>query len=81
MLNDHEDNLFYRGWGMANEPVYNQQATAYLLRDEVKPAIRSFYSEMACAFQSFRVRASGASLGVGTVLRPTQYRRCLVRTL
>ncbi len=44
MLNDHEDNLFYRGWGMANEPVYNQQATAYLLRDEVKPAIRSFYS-------------------------------------
>jgi len=23
MLNDHEDNLFFRGWGMANEPVYN----------------------------------------------------------
>jgi len=50
MLNDHEDNLFFRGWGMANEPVYNQQATAYLLRDEVKPAIRAFYSMMACAF-------------------------------
>jgi hypothetical protein len=50
LLNDHEDNLFYRGWGMANEPVYTQQATAYLLRDEVKPAIRAFYSMMACAF-------------------------------
>ena len=50
MLNDHEDNLFFRGWGMANEPVYNQQGTAYLLRDEVKPAIRAFYSMMACAF-------------------------------
>ena len=50
MLNDHEDNLFFRGWGMANEPVYNQHATAYLLRDEVKPAIRAFYSMMACAF-------------------------------
>jgi hypothetical protein len=50
MLNDHEDNLFFRGWGMANEPVYNQQATAYLLRDEVKPAIRAFYTMMACAF-------------------------------
>ncbi|MFO0889465.1 MAG: hypothetical protein U0790_10045 [Isosphaeraceae bacterium] len=50
LLHDHEDNLFFRGWGMANEPVYNQQATAYLLRDEVKPAIRAFYSMMACAF-------------------------------
>jgi len=50
MLNDHEDNLFFRGWGMANEPVYNQHATVYLLRDEVKPAIRAFYSMMACAF-------------------------------
>jgi len=50
MLNDHEDNLFFRGWGMANEPVYNQHATAYLLRDDVKPVIRAFYSMMACAF-------------------------------
>jgi len=50
LLHDHEDNLFLQGWGMANEPVYNQQATAYLLRDEVKPAIRAFYSMMACAF-------------------------------
>ena len=30
LLQDHEDNLFLRGWGMANEPVYNQQATVYL---------------------------------------------------
>lgn len=50
LLNDHEDNLFLKGWGMANEPVYNQQATAYLLRDDAKAAIRSFYSYMASAF-------------------------------
>ena len=50
LLHDHEDNLFLNGWGMANEPVYNQHATAYLLRDEVKPAIRAFYSMLACAF-------------------------------
>jgi hypothetical protein len=50
LLNDHEDNLFLNHWGMANEPVYNQHATAYLLRDDLKPAIRAFYSMMACAF-------------------------------
>jgi hypothetical protein len=50
LLNDHEDNLYLCGWGMANEPVYNQQATAYLLRDDPKAVIRAFYSYMACAF-------------------------------
>lgn len=50
LLNDHEDNLYFRGLGIANEPVYNQQSTAYLLRDEVKPVIRGFYSYMASAF-------------------------------
>jgi hypothetical protein len=50
LLHDHEDNLFYKGWGMANEPVYNQQATAYLLRDEPEAAIRAFYSMMSSAF-------------------------------
>jgi hypothetical protein len=50
LLNDHEDNLYLHGWGMANEPVYNQQATAYLLRDDAKAAIRAFYSMTACAF-------------------------------
>jgi len=50
LLLDHEDNLFLNHWGMANEPVYNQQATTYLLRDEPKAAIRAFYSMMACAF-------------------------------
>ncbi|MPY86977.1 MAG: hypothetical protein GEU99_03555 [Luteitalea sp.] len=50
LLNDHEDNLFYKGWGMANEPIYNQQATAYLLRDEPEAAIRAFYSYIASAF-------------------------------
>jgi hypothetical protein len=50
ILNDHEDNLYLHGWGMANEPVYNPQATAYLLRDEPEAVIRAFYSYMACAF-------------------------------
>jgi hypothetical protein len=50
LLNDHEDNLFLHGWGMANEPVYNPQGTAYLLRDDPAAAIRTFYSMMACAF-------------------------------
>ena len=49
-MNDHEDNLYLKCWGMANEPVYNQQGIAYLLRDEPKAAIRTFYSQMACAF-------------------------------
>jgi len=50
LLNDHEDNLYLKGWGMANEPVYNQQATVYLLRDDPQAVIRAFYSMMACAF-------------------------------
>ena len=50
LLNDHEDNLFLKGWGIANEPVYNQQATAYLLRDDPKAVINAFYSYMASAF-------------------------------
>jgi hypothetical protein len=50
LLNDHEDNLYLHGWGMANEPVYNPQATAYLLRDDPAAVIRAFYSYMACAF-------------------------------
>jgi len=50
LLNDHEDNLYLKGWGMANEPVYNQQATAYLLRDDPDAVVRAFYSYMACAF-------------------------------
>jgi hypothetical protein len=50
MLHDHEDNLFIHQWGTINEPVYNMQGTAYLLRDEPKAAIRTFYSTMACAF-------------------------------
>ncbi len=50
MLNDHEDNLFLNQWGAANEPVYNQQATAYLYRDQPEAVIRAFYSMTACAF-------------------------------
>lgn len=50
MLNDHEDNLFFKNQGAANEPVYVQQATAYLLRDKPKAVIWAFYSLMACGF-------------------------------
>lgn len=50
LLNDHEDNLFLHGWGLANEPVYDQQATAYLFRDDVKATIKAFYSMMAGGF-------------------------------
>jgi len=50
LLHDHEDNLFLRNGGAANEPVYNPQATMYLERDEPEAAIRAFYSMTACAF-------------------------------
>lgn len=50
LLNDHEDNLFLKGWGIANEPIYNQQSTAYLLRDDAPAVIRGFYSYLACGF-------------------------------
>ncbi len=50
MLHDHEDNLFLKNLGMANEPIYAQHANAYLLRDEPKAVIRTFYSLMACGF-------------------------------
>jgi hypothetical protein len=50
LLNDHEDNLFLHSWGMANEPVYRPQGLAYLYRDDPKAAIRTFYSQLACAF-------------------------------
>jgi hypothetical protein len=50
LLNDHEDNLYLHGWGLANEPVYDQQATAYLYRDDAKAAIKAFYSMMAGGF-------------------------------
>jgi hypothetical protein len=61
MLNDQEDNLYYRGWGMDNEPVYMPQATAYLLRDDPKAVIRDFYSNLASAFSH-------------TVLEPLEHR-------
>ena len=50
LLNDHEDNLYYKGRGIAQEPVYNQQATAYLLRDEPAAVVRAFYSYLTSAF-------------------------------
>ena len=50
LLHDHEDNLYFKGWGMAQEPIYNQQATAYLLRDDPEAVIRAFYSYLASAF-------------------------------
>lgn len=50
ILNDNEDNLFLHGWGSANEPVYAQQALAYLLRDDAKATIWTFYSLMSSGF-------------------------------
>lgn len=50
MLHDHEDNLFFKNQGAANEPIYVQQGNTYFLRDEPKAAIRAFYSLMACGF-------------------------------
>lgn len=50
LLHDHEDNLYYKTLGMAQEPIYNQQATAYLRRDEPQAVIRAFYSYIASAF-------------------------------
>lgn len=61
LLHDHEDNLFYKGWGIANEPVYNQHATAYLLRDQPEAVVRTFYSYIASAFSH-------------TVLEPVEHR-------
>ena len=61
LLNDHEDNLYLRQLGIANEPVYNQQAMAYLLRDDPEAVIRTFYSYMASAFSH-------------TVLEPVEHR-------
>jgi hypothetical protein len=50
LLNDQEDNLYFKDRGMTDEPVYDPQATAYLLRDDPKAVIRDFYSMMACGF-------------------------------
>ncbi len=50
LLDDHEDNLYFRNWGAANEPVYNQHATAHLWRDDPAAVVRAFYSYMASAF-------------------------------
>lgn len=50
LLHDLEDNLLFKNQGAANEPVYVQQGNTYLLRDEPKAVIRSFYSLMACGF-------------------------------
>ena len=47
LLNDQEDNLYFKGWGMTDEPVY---FPAYQLRDEPKAAIRDFYSLMTSGF-------------------------------
>jgi hypothetical protein len=66
MLHDHEDNLFLHQWGMANEPVYNPQATAYLYRDEPEAAIRAFYSMLASASPSLAPRPTSAPSASGS---------------
>ncbi len=89
LLNDHEDNLFLHGWGIANEPVYNQTATAYLLRDDAKSAIRAFYSYMASAFSHSVFEPVEVRWGWGQYFGPPStdgawfelYRNMLVREL
>ena len=81
LLNDHEDNLFFHGWGIANEPVYNQQATAYLLRDDPKAAIRTFYSYMASAFSHSVFEPVEHRWTHGQYFGPPSHRRRLVRAL
>jgi hypothetical protein len=80
LLNDHEDNLYLKGWGMANEPVYNQQGTAYLLRDDPKAAIRTFYSYMASAFSHPAFEPVEHRLDPRSILRASQHGWSLVRT-
>ena len=63
---------------MANEPVYNQQATVYLERDEVKAAIRAFYSMMACAFSHTVFEPVEHRWTWGTVLRAAEHGRRVV---
>jgi hypothetical protein len=87
LLNDHEDNLYFKGWGMAQEPVYNQQGTAYLLRDEPEAAIRAFYSYLASAFSHSVVEPVEHRWGQGQYFGPPStdgawfelYRNMLVR--
>jgi hypothetical protein len=81
LLNDHEDNLFLNGWGAANEPVYNPQGTAYLLRDDPAAAIRTFYSTMASAFRHSVLEFRGAPLDARPVLQSAQHGWCLVRSV
>jgi hypothetical protein len=87
LLNDHEDNLYFKGWGMAQEPIYNQQATAYLLRDEPEAAIRAFYSYFASAFSHSVLEPVEHRWGQGQYFGPPStdgawfelYRNMLVR--
>jgi hypothetical protein len=87
LLHDHEDNLFLNHWGMANEPVYNQQASAYLFRDMPEAAIRAFYSMIACAFSHHQLTPLEHRWAWGQYYMPPStdgawfelYRRMLIR--
>ncbi|MCC7374435.1 MAG: hypothetical protein IT581_07250 [Verrucomicrobiales bacterium] len=89
LLNDHEDNLLFRQWGAINEPVYNMQGTAYLLRDEPEAAIRTFYSTMACSFSHSAFEPVEHRWGWGQYFGPPStdgswfelYRNLLIREL
>jgi hypothetical protein len=89
LLNDHEDNLLFRQWGAINEPVYNMQGTAYLLRDEPEAAIRTFYTTMACAFSHSALEPVEHRWGWGQYFGPPStdgawfelYRNLLIREL
>ena len=80
LLNDHEDNLFYKGWGIANEPVYNQHATAYLLRDEPEAVVRASTATWP-APSATRCSNRSSTAGARPVLRAAEHGRRLVRAL
>ena len=79
LLNDHEDNLFLKGWGVANEPVHNQQATAYLLRDDLKAVIRAFIATWPAP--SATVSSNPWSIAGPGAIWPAQHGWCLGRAL
>ncbi|MBL9136463.1 MAG: hypothetical protein JNK85_11370 [Verrucomicrobiales bacterium] len=89
LLQDHEDNLLFRQWGAINEPVYNMQGTAYLLRDQPEAAIRTFYTTMACAFSHCALEPVEHRWGWGQYFGPPStdgawfelYRNLLIREL
>jgi hypothetical protein len=71
LLNDHEDNLYLHGWGMAKAGL--QSAGDAICRDDPVAAIRAFYSYLAwpSATRPWS-RSSIAGRGASTSARPAR---------